>query len=104
MLPERWKKYVDSGGEYVEDWHAQVSVWQLWFSKKKNQSRTCLNHLVLLMRMGTEARSVQISNCWGRRCSFKTVILYVTSKMTNLREIRLWCFPQSYFVMRSKKE
>jgi hypothetical protein len=19
MLPERWKKYVDSGGEYVED-------------------------------------------------------------------------------------
>jgi hypothetical protein len=36
MLPERWKKCVDSGGEYVEDWHVQVSVWQLWFSKKIN--------------------------------------------------------------------
>jgi hypothetical protein len=23
MLPERWKKCVDSGGEYVEDWHVQ---------------------------------------------------------------------------------
>ena len=31
VLPERWKKCVDSGGEYVEDWHVQVSVWQLWF-------------------------------------------------------------------------
>jgi hypothetical protein len=28
------KKCVDSGGEYVEDWHVQVSVWQLWFKKK----------------------------------------------------------------------
>jgi hypothetical protein len=35
MLPERWEKCVDFGGEYVEDWHVQVSVWQLWFSKKK---------------------------------------------------------------------
>jgi hypothetical protein len=26
-------------------WHVQVSVWQLWF-KKKNQSRSYLNHLV----------------------------------------------------------
>jgi hypothetical protein len=34
MLPERWKKCVDSGGEYVEDWHVQVSVWQLWLQKK----------------------------------------------------------------------
>jgi predicted RNA-binding protein len=33
MLPERWKKSVDSGGEYVEVWHVQVSVWQLRFSK-----------------------------------------------------------------------
>jgi hypothetical protein len=24
MLRERWKKCVDSGGEYVEDWHVQV--------------------------------------------------------------------------------
>jgi hypothetical protein len=23
MLPERWTKCVDSGGEYVEDWHVQ---------------------------------------------------------------------------------
>jgi hypothetical protein len=43
MLLERWKKCVDSGVEYVEDWHAQVSVWQLWFSKKKKISpgHTC---------------------------------------------------------------
>jgi hypothetical protein len=32
-LPERWKKCVDFGGEYVEDWHVQVCVWQLWFKK-----------------------------------------------------------------------
>jgi hypothetical protein len=49
MLPERWKKFVDSGGEYVEDWHVQVSVWQLWF--KKNQSWSYLNHLVILYYM-----------------------------------------------------
>ena len=29
---------------YVEDWHVQVSVWQLWL-QKKNQSRSYLNHL-----------------------------------------------------------
>jgi hypothetical protein len=34
MLPECWKKCVDSGGEYVEDWHVQVTVWQIWFKKK----------------------------------------------------------------------
>ena len=28
------KKCVDSGGEYVEGWHVQVSVRQLWFKKK----------------------------------------------------------------------
>jgi hypothetical protein len=27
MFPERWKKYVGSGGEYVEDYHVQASVW-----------------------------------------------------------------------------
>jgi hypothetical protein len=27
MLPKRWKKCVDSGGEYVEDRHVQVRVW-----------------------------------------------------------------------------
>ena len=34
MLPKCWKKCVDFGGEYVEDWHVQVSVWQFWFKKK----------------------------------------------------------------------
>ena len=34
MLPECRKKCVDSGGECVEDWHVQLSVWQLWFKKK----------------------------------------------------------------------
>ena len=33
MLPEGWKKCVDSGGEYVEDLHVQVSVWKLWLKK-----------------------------------------------------------------------
>jgi hypothetical protein len=36
MLPERWEKCVDSGGEYVEDCHLQVSVWQLWFKQKNS--------------------------------------------------------------------
>ena len=49
MLPERWKKCVGPGGEYVEAWHVQVSVWQLWF-KKKNQSRPYLNYLVQVYR------------------------------------------------------
>jgi hypothetical protein len=34
VLPERWKKCVDSRGEYVEDWHVQVSVRQLQLKKK----------------------------------------------------------------------
>jgi hypothetical protein len=48
MLPERWKKCLDSGGEYVEDWHVQVSV-AITVFKKKNQSRSYLNHLVLIL-------------------------------------------------------
>jgi len=35
MLPKRRKKCVDSGGKYIEDWHVQVSVCQLWLQKKK---------------------------------------------------------------------
>jgi hypothetical protein len=45
MLPDRWKKCVGSGGEYVEDGRVQASVWQLWFKKKLVPSY--LNHLVL---------------------------------------------------------
>ena len=48
-----WKEHQDASRTlakmcwlrrgYVEDWHVQVSVWQLWFKKKKNQSRSYLN-------------------------------------------------------------
>jgi len=34
MLPQRWKKCIDSGGEYVEDWHVQASVGNYGLKKK----------------------------------------------------------------------
>jgi hypothetical protein len=33
MLPECWKKCVDSEAEHTEDWHVQISVWQLWLKR-----------------------------------------------------------------------
>jgi hypothetical protein len=63
-----WKGHQDASrmlekmcwlwGEYVEDWHVQVSVWKLWF-KKKNQSRSYLNHLVFFQNWGV------LHSSWG---------------------------------------
>jgi hypothetical protein len=51
MLPERWKKCVDSRGEYVEDWHVQVSVWQLWFKKKISPGHICTTLYLVFSRI-----------------------------------------------------